>query len=194
VFRRRLRRHPVPYWLAAIALIALTVSTVAHVTDAAAAERARWGSLRPVLVAGRDLRPGDRVRGAHVRMVPAALVPRGALTHTTGATVVSWIGAGEVVLARRVTPAGLSATASRLPPGTRGIAVPVGQAPLPVEVGDRVDVVAAFDTDAVTIAVGAVVVAEDESAVTVAVDRDDAADVAYAVTAAAVTLVLSGAR
>jgi Flp pilus assembly protein CpaB len=147
-----------------------------------------------VLVAGRDLHPGDRVRGARVRMVPAALVPHGALTRRTEGTVVTWIAAGEVVLARRVAPAGLSATASRLPPGTRGIAVPVGQAPLPVEVGDRVDVVATVDTDAVTIATDAMVVAEDEAAVTVAVDRNDAADVAYAVTSAAVTLVLSGSR
>ena len=194
MLRLRQRLHPIAYWLAAIALLAATVSTVANLTDAAAAERARWGALRPVLVAGRDLRPGDRVRGAHVRMVPAALVPRGALTHETGGTVVSWIGAGEVVLARRVTPAGLSATASRLPPGTRGVAVPVGQAPLPVEVGDLVDVVATLDTSAVTIATGAVVVAENDAAVTVAVDRDDAADVAFAVTSAEVTLVLSGAR
>jgi hypothetical protein len=39
-----------------------------------------------------------------------------------------------------------------------------------------------------------VVIAVDEAAVTVAVDREDAASVAYAVTAAAVTLVLTGAR
>lgn len=194
MFRRRLRRHPFPYWLAAIALIAVTVSAVAHVTDAAAAERARWGALRPVLVAGRDLHPGDRVRGAHVERVPAALVPRGALTSPTNGTVVAEIAAGEVVLARRVAPSGLSATASRLPPGTRGIAVPVGQAPLPVEIGDRVDVVATLDTDAITIASDALVVAHDAAAVTVAVDRNDAADVAYAVTSATVTLVLSAVR
>lgn len=193
-FRRRLRRHPVAYWLVAIALIAITVSSVARLTDAASAERARWGELRPVVVAGRDLRPGDPLRGAHVERVPAALVPRGALRSLADATVVSWIAAGEVVLARRVTPAGLSATAARLPRGTRGVAVPVGQAPLPVEVGDRVDVIAAFDDRATTIAVGAEVVAEDEAAVTIAVDRQDAAQVAYAVSAATVTLVLSGAR
>ena len=194
MFRRRLRRHPLPYWLAVLVLLAVTVSSVEHVTGAAAAERARWGALRPVLVASRDLHPGDRVHGAHVRLLPAALVPRGALTHPSSATVVAEIAAGEVVLARRVAPAGLSATAARLPPGTRGIAVPVGQAPLPVEVGDRVDVVATLDTTAVTIATDAVVVAEDDAAVTVAVDRLDAPDVAYAVTSASVTLVLSGSR
>jgi Flp pilus assembly protein CpaB len=164
------------------------------VTGAAAAERRRWGDVQPVVVAVRALDPGDVLRGVEVRLVPAALVPSGALRSVRDATVVSSIAAGEIVLESRVTPGGLSAAAARLPTGTRGVAVPVGQAPLPVEIGDRVDVVASLESGAVTIADDAVVVAVDEAAVTIAVDRDEAADVAFAVTSAAVTLTLSGAR
>jgi Flp pilus assembly protein CpaB len=176
VHRRRLRqltRHPVPFWLAAIALTALTVSTVAHVAGAAADERARWGTQRAVLVARHDLSPGDPLRDVDVRMVPAALVPRGAARDASDRTVVQWIGAGEIVLARRLAPGGLSPTAARLPRGTRGVAVPQGQAPLPVEIGDHVDVVATLETS-----------------VTVATDAPRVAD---AVASATVTLVLSGA-
>jgi Flp pilus assembly protein CpaB len=192
--RRRRHRRPAPFWLAAVALTALTVSTVARVTGTAAAERARWGEQRPVVVARHDLRPGERLRDVDVRMVPAALVPRGAVAAPGGQVVAAWIAGGEIVVRDRLAPRGLSATAALLPPGSRGVAVPAGQAPLPVEVGDRVDVVATDDTSATTIARDAVVIAVDEAAVTVAVDREDAASVAYAVTAAAVTLVLTGAR
>jgi hypothetical protein len=191
---RRLTRHPVPFWIATVALAAVTASSIAHVAGAAADERARWGVRRAVLVARHDLAPGDALRDVEVRMVPAALVPRGAARDASDRTVVAWIGAGEIVLARRLAPDGLSATAARLPRGTRGVAVPQGQAPLPVEVGDRVDLVATLDTTSVTVATDAVVVAVNEDAVTVAVDRVDAPRVADAVASATVTLVLSGAR
>lgn len=194
-WRRRLLRRPLPFWLAALALTALTTSTVARVTGAAAAERDRWGERRPVLVARRDLHAGDALRDVEVRLVPAALVPRGAappdLVRGRRRVVTAWIAAGEVVLSRRLAPDGLSPTAARLPPGTRGVAVPQGQAPLPVEIGDRVDVIATLDSSTVTVARGAVVVAVGGDAVTIAVRRADAAHVAFAVTSAAVTLVLS---
>lgn len=191
---RRLLRRPIPFWLAALALTALTVSTVSRVSGAAAAERDRWGERRPVVVARHDLEPGDALRDVEVRMLPAALVPHGALRGADGQVVTAWIGAGEVVLSERVAPGGLSATAARLPPGTRGVAVPQGVAPLPVEVGDRVDVIATLDTTSVMVSTGATVIAVGDDAVTVAVDRVDAARVAFAVATAAVTLLLSGAR
>ena len=187
--RRRLRlrpRRPLPFWLAAVALTALTVSTVARVTGAAAAERDRWGERIDVLVASSDLEPGDELRG-ELRSVPAALVPAGArTTGAEGETVAAWIGAGEIVLESRLAPAGLSAVAALLPPGTRGVAVPLGLAPLPVEVGDRVDV-----HGATRLATDAVVVAVTEEAITVAVDAADAARVAYEAASGTVTLVLT---
>lgn len=187
--RRRLRlrpRRPLPFWLAALALTALTVSTVSRVADAAVAERERWGERLEVLVATADLEPGDALRG-DLRAVPAALVPAGAVTSAPdGELVASWIGAGEIVLAVRLAPAGLSPVAALLPAGTRGVAVPLGMAPLPVEVGDRVDV-----HGSTRLAADALVVAVREEAITVAVDAADAARVAYEAANGTVTLVLT---
>lgn len=187
--RRRLRfrlRRPIPFWIAAVALTALTVSTVARVADAAGAERARWGERIDVVVATADLAPGDALEG-ELRSVPAMLVPAGARTAPPdGELVAAWIGAGEIVLDERVAPAGLSAVAALLPPDTRGVAVPIGLAPLPVEVGDHVDV-----HGATLLASGALVVAVAAEAITVAVDETDAADVAYEAANGTVTLVLT---
>ena len=184
-FRLRFRR-PLPFWLAALALTALTVSTVARVTGAAAAERERWGERVEVLVAVADLEPGDELRG-ELRLVPAVLVPADARSApAAGETVAAWIGAGEIVLESRLAPAGLSAVTALLPPGTRGVAIPLGLAPLPVEVGDRVDV-----HGATRLAADAVVVAVSEEAITVAVGATDAARVAYEAASGTVTLVLT---
>lgn len=189
--RRRLRsrlrlRRPVPFWIAAVALTALTVSTVARVAGAAAAERERWGARIEVVVAARDLHPGDELRG-ELRSIPAALVPAGARTAPPGGELVAaWIGAGEIVLEHRVAPGGLSAVVALLPPGTRGVAVPIGLAPLPVAVGDHVDV-----HGSIPLAAGALVVAVSEQAITVAVDAADAGRVAYEAANGTVTLVLT---
>lgn len=189
---RRLLRRPIPWWVAAALLTVVTVATVGRLTSAAAAERDRWGESRAVVVAVGDHDAGDRLR-AELRSVPAAVVPAGALDAVpTSATVVVDIAAGEIVLGARLAPEGLSAVAARLPADSRGVAVPHGMAPLPVEVGDRVDVLASYESDTEVVTRDAIVVAVDEDAVTVAVDASEAADVAYAVNAAVVTLALSG--
>jgi hypothetical protein len=89
----------------------------------------------------------------------------------------------------------------------RSRAVPLALLPrhalagLPVEIGDRVDVLATFDTGAtgatgaeptVVVARDALVVAHADDAVTVAVERDIAPRVAYALAAGTITLALSG--
>jgi len=87
--------------------------------------------------------------------------------------------------------------ASRVPAGRRAVAVPT-VAGLPVEVGDRVDVLATFDTGAtgaeptIVVARDALVVAHEDDAVTVAVEQDAAPRVAYALAVGTITLVLSG--
>jgi Flp pilus assembly protein CpaB len=198
--RRRLRlriRRPIPYWLAACALVVLTVSTIARVTSAAADERARWGAPVDVVVAVHDLEPGDVLHAddVEVRRLPAALVARDAVHELDDGMVASaWTAAGEPLLAGRLAPAGLSPTAALLPTGTRGVAIPLGVAPLPVVTGDRVDVLATLDTSTVVIARRALVIAVGEEGVTVAVDESAAGDVASAVVVASVTLVLSGGR
>jgi hypothetical protein len=192
VRRRRVRlrfRHPLPYWLAVGVLAAVTAATLARVTDAAASERERWGERMLVAVALVDAGAGEAVT-AELREVPVGLVPEGALTVLPDGDVASaWIGAGEVVLEQRLAPAGLSPAAAMLPAGTRGVAVPVGIAPLPVAIGDRVDVLGPA-----LLAAGALVVAVTDDAVTVAVPGSAARRVADVVVTGTVTLVLSSAE
>lgn len=201
--RFRLPRRPALFWLAAVALAGLTSLTVARLVGGAQAEAARWGDVRPTLVArvdldaGAVLGPGD----TEVEHRPAALVPAGALEGPAeGQVLASPILRGEAVLAARLAPAGLSPTAAALPAGAVGIAVPT-EPGLPLRAGDIVDVLATFDPDTVgdgeptfPVARSGTVVGVTEGAVTVAVGVDEAPKVAFALTAGVVTLVLSAGR
>ncbi|HET7721777.1 MAG TPA: RcpC/CpaB family pilus assembly protein, partial [Acidimicrobiales bacterium] len=104
----------------------------------------------------------------------------------------------------RLAPDGLSPVAARIPPGHRAVAVPTAaggfatEAP-PVEVGDRVDVLATFDVlepDApptAPVARDALVIEVADSRISLAVEADDAAPVAFALARGTVTLALVGA-
>ncbi|MCU1378191.1 MAG: hypothetical protein JWN29_1174, partial [Acidimicrobiales bacterium] len=144
----RLRfRRPLPFWLLAGLVAVATAALVGHLVADAAAERDRWGTLRPTVVATADVDGGERLTAGDVtvRRLPAALVPAGALRSLPAASLAAVdIHAGEAVLAARLVGPGSSAVAARLPAGTRGVAVPSGSG-LPLEVGDRVDVLATFD-------------------------------------------------
>jgi len=130
------------------------------------------------------------------RSVPIALLPRRALaTLPPDAVAAVDLTPGEIVLAQRLT--GRSTVAARLPSGTRAVAVPTGGG-LPLEIGDRVDVLATFDTGdpaaepTLAVASDALVLAVDEDAATVAVSQSAAPRVAYALAVGTITLVLSG--
>lgn len=202
--RASLVRRPPWFWIAAVVLAAATGLTAARLLGQASAEAARWGDLRPTLVAATDLEPGSVVDpgDAVVEQLPVALVPAGALDGPAdGRTVAATIHRGEAVLAERLAPAGLSATAAVLPPGSVGIAVPAGPGALPLEAGDNVDVLATFDPDASSggeptfpVARRASVASVGEESVTLAVAEDEAPRVAFALTAGVVTLVLSAGR
>jgi Flp pilus assembly protein CpaB len=196
--RRRPRHRRALVVLLAVLVGVATMGVVQQAEDAAAA----WGEGVPVLVAIRDLRPGDRLDPGTVRVRtrPRATVPDGALTELPAdRRAAEAIYAGEVVRAERLAPSGLSALAARLPAGTRAIAVPVDAGTLPpLEVGDRVDVLVALPSDVAgdgppgfPIATSAPVVDVSETAVTVAVRADDATRIAVALGAGAVTLALT---
>lgn len=185
--RRRLFRHPVPFWIAAIAVAAITTSSISRAASAADAARDRWGRLVEVTIARDDLAPGDEIGASDVEVlrVPAGLVPSDAVDgDVVGRVATSWVASGEIVLAPRVS-------SSLLPPGTRGVAVPHGMARLPVQLGDRVDLLATFETETVTVAIDAVVIAAADDAITVAVDERDVEAVASALTIGSVMPVLS---
>jgi Flp pilus assembly protein CpaB len=194
----RLRRRPSAYWLLAVALALLTTLVVTRAVGRAEAGAARLGGLRPAVVALATLPPGATVGpgDTEVRRLPTALVPPGAVARPPeGAVVASTVHEGEVVLGARLAPAGTSPLAAALPPGTRGVAVPVEAAALPVEAGDVVDVLATFDPDladgadpTVAVARGALVVDVAAEGVVVAVTPGQAPRVAFAVAAGAVAL------
>jgi hypothetical protein len=194
----RLRRHRrVPYWLTAGAVALVTAVVVARLAAGAAAERNRWGEVRTALVVTERVAAGDDLAGrVTTRSLPVAVLPQGSLAALPRTAVAAAdLVPGELVLAHRLT--GRSALAARLPRGTRGIAIPTADG-LPVEPGDRVDLLATLDTGetgsepTVVVARDAVVLSAEEDAVTVAVDDAAAARVAYALAVGAVTLVLSG--
>jgi Flp pilus assembly protein CpaB len=199
--RFRLRRRPLPYWLLCAVVALATGGLVARLVGDAAAERARWGSLRPTVVLRHTVAAGEPIVAgdARVRMLPAGVVPGHALRRLpVGAVAAVELGAGEVLVDRRLLGHGPSAIAARLPRGTRAIAIPEAGA-LPLHIGDRVDVLATFDPETspddaptFTVARAATVVHVGHDAVTIAVTTTAAPKVAYALAAGAVTLVLSG--
>lgn len=197
---RRIARTPVVFWSATAALALLTATATARLVGRAAAEAARYGGLRPVLVATRAVPVGATLTAADtaVRRVPAAFVPPGALRALpAGRRVVVPLHPGEAVLAAHLSPAGAGGLAALLPPGTRAVAVPTGEATPPVRVGDAVDVIAVFATDAGTepafaVARAARVVAVGGDRVTVAVSPEEAARIAFALVAGQVVLAAVG--
>ncbi len=197
--------------LGVAALAAATALTVVSLVDAAGAARDRWGDTRPVVVARRDLAPGDVLDAGAVeaRDLPVAVVAEAALAEApAGAVVRQPIAAGEPLVAGRLAPAGLTGAAALVPPGERAMAVPAGPAGRPpVAVGDRVDVMAVVPAGTLPLAADAgpgasgaafalvdqaLVVDVTDEAVTVTVPVADAPRVAWALAGASVVIALAG--
>lgn len=203
---RRARRAAAAWWTVAAVAAALAGSHAFDAARAAADARSAWGESIEVAVAARDLAVGDVVSALDVTLAPRprAVVPAGALEEVpVHRVVVSPVAAGEVLLAARVAPDGLTGIAALVPVGHRAVAVPVdgslGAASPEVRVGDRVDVLATFDvvdpsgSPAGVVAGAVTVVAVDETTVTLAVPRDDAPRVAFAAARGTVALAIVGA-
>jgi pilus assembly protein CpaB len=196
--RRRPRHRQVLVIVLALLAGFATMGVVQRAEDAAAA----WGTSVPVLVATRDLAPGEPLdaTSSHIEPRPGPLVPDDALhARQDDVRVAEAIYAGDIVRAARLAPAGLSAVAARLPAGTRAMAVPVEPGLVPtLTVGDRVDVLVALAPEAAgggppgfVLAAAAPVVDVDDAAVTIAVPADAAPRLAVAFGAGAVTLALT---
>jgi Flp pilus assembly protein CpaB len=202
--RRLFRRSPLPFWVLTLGLAAGTGLFVARLVDEASAAATRYGRLRAVPVVVRPVQAGQVVGPADVarRSVPAAFVPAGEVTgDAAGRVALVPLVPGEVLLQARLAPWGLRGAAALLPPGTRALAVPAGPGGRPpLQPGDRVDVLATFEhgeaegaRPTFAVASGALVVHvdDDDETVTVAVPAGDAPRLAFALTAASVTLALS---
>lgn len=198
----RLRRSPLPFWALAVALALATGLTVARLAGEAADRAERLGGLVEVPVASRAVDAGSVVRAAdvEVRSLPRALVPSGPVARSAaGRVAVVPLVPGEVVLASKLAPDGLTGVAALVPPGLRALAVDVGEGGLPLRRGNRVDVLATFDVAGAdegpptfAVATAALVVDARDGAVTVAVGADEAPRVAFALTSGSVTLALTG--
>ena len=148
-----------PTWLlatlAVVAGLAAFWSTRRFLDENAAGVRRHWEqryALRPVLVAARDLTPGQVLQSSDLarREMPAGFVPSGTFADTefdkaVGQRLASVLRAGDPVGEGAIegrTPA----LAYRLPEGSRAVTVPVdevsSQAGL-VRPGDRVDLMLA---------------------------------------------------
>jgi len=200
---RRLTRSPFAYWVAVVILAACTALTIAGQVDKAGAQAARYGRLRPIVLATRTVELGSVVEPTDVvvRAMPAAFLPEGALAVTSdvvGRTVVVPVFRGAAVLAANLAPDGLEGLAALLPADARVVAVPTGPASVPLRRGDRVDVLATFDPPPAgkeptfPVAEAALVVDVGPEAVSLAVAAGESRRVAYAVAAGVVTLALTG--
>lgn len=209
----RLRRHPLPFWCLALALALVTALTVTRLLAQAADRAARLGGLRDAPVATRAVDAGQVLssRDVAVRRLPAALLPSAPLASSpAGHVVIVPLAPGEVVLEAKLAPWGVRGVAALVPPGMRALAVPVDHGGLALRRGDRVDVLATFDTTGddgggagaggeaggvdptFAVSSGALVVDVADGAVTVAVAPDDAPRAAFAIARGTVTLALAG--
>jgi hypothetical protein len=213
---RRALARPAPRRLGVATLAVAAGLTVTSLVGGAGAARDRWGDTRPVVVASRDLEPGDVLHGGatEVRDLPAAVLGDAVLTEAPeGAVVRHPILAGEPVVTARLAPAGLVGAAALVPPGERAVAVPTGPAPTPpLVVGDRVDVLTVLPAGpapeagdrpggvgapgasdpAFALVEQAAVVDVADGVVTVAVPEADAPRVAWALGHGSVVLALAG--
>jgi hypothetical protein len=194
-------RRPPLRLVAAVLLAALCGVAVLRVTDRAEAAVARYGAGSPAWVVRRDLAPGDVVAGGDVTLDrrPAAFVPDGAVADDpVGRRVVAEAAPGEVLTEARLAGGDRRGAAALVPVGWRAVAIPAVDAALPVEVGQRVDVIAAGTgvdgsaTGAVVAEDGVVVHVADDAVVTVAVTASAAARVVAALAGGYVALALVG--
>ena len=101
--RLALARRPWVYWAVVAALATIAAVVVHSEMSSIAAERDRWGTTRAVLVAERQLEPGDPIAAVLVDL-PLAVIPDGALTGDPGgARTRQRVASGEVLTELDVT-------------------------------------------------------------------------------------------
>lgn len=189
----RLRRRPALYWALAVAV----AIAVARVAAALGPQPPPLGPMQDVAVAAHAVKAGTVLAGGDIRWRrwPAGLLPDTALvTDPVGQTAAVALVAGEPLISARLGRGGGLA----VPTGQRALTVPVTAAAPPLKPGDRVDVLATFDTGdtgdgapTAPVALGALVIDVRPDAVTVAVPTADAPKVAFAIAKAAITLALT---
>lgn len=185
----------------AVALALACSLVVLRATGRAEAAVDRYGRQATAWVVRSDLVPGDAIGAGDVtaELRPAAFVPAGAVADDpTGRRAAGLLRPGEVVVEHRLAGGDRRGAAALVPQGWRAVAVPALEAALPVEVGQRVDVLAAMDPSGtgpvgtVVAPDGVVVHVADDGTVTVAVPPSQAGRVIAALASGLVALALVG--
>lgn len=178
--RRRLRQTR--WQLAAVAAVIVAAAATIHTLWQAEAARSAWTDTQLVVVAANDVEAGSTLNDADLRIaeLPIAGIPKSAveppLPDLVGRVVTRPVFAGEVMVAGRLAPQGLSPTAQRIPSGYRAMTVPTTQTSPVVSTGDRIDLVSvptaapgSQHSPGTTIATGIEVLDVTAAAITVAV-------------------------
>jgi pilus assembly protein CpaB len=199
--RVALRRQPIAFWTLAVVAVGATWWAAHTATDQLADGAQAYGTLVEVAVTTRDIAAGERIEPSDVRLaeLPRDLVPDAALSRLEpGVTARESLVAGEAIVPSRLAPLGAEGLAASLGPEERAVAIPVDGHRPELLVGQRVDVLASSPPSSATarpdtraIAEGAEVLDVDEGGITVAVSVDDAHDIATALSAAMITVVVT---
>jgi SAF domain len=181
-----LARSPWLYWAVVAALAGAAGLFVMRAADGVEAARESWGDSRRVLVATRDVEPGDLLDGAaDLRPLPAPMLPPDAVTELEeGAVARQRIAAGEVVVAHDLGPSGAPQTL--IPSGWLAVAISE-----PVASGARVGNAVSVATGGVVLATEGIVVGLVGEALLVAVPADIAPQVAQAASTGDVAVLLA---
>lgn len=194
---RRVTRSPLVFWALVLTLALLTASVVSGAIGNARSLAARYGPLRPLVVAARPVERGTALAAddVAVREVPASYLPEGSSGEPgpiVGRVVVVPLQAGEAVLPGHLAPDGLSAVTALVPAGRRAVSVPAGSSAPPLHRGDTVDLLATLEDQAtLAVAVDAPVLDVASDSATVAVTPAEAKAVALALSQGAVTVALT---
>ena len=196
---QRVLRDPaaVRYWLLVTAAALVLATGVGHVVGRAESTREGWGQTEVVQVLTRSVRAGDPLDDAFTESRwPRSLVPDAAIDELAdGATANGDLDAGTPLTASQVQDPSTDAATDE-----RTIAIPLGDAVVPLRPGDRVDVWATVDPSLVAdggvatrrVAIGARVTDMGDEAAVLRVESGQVAEVAEAVATATITLVGRG--
>lgn len=162
------------------------------------ADRRAWGTMAEAVVVRQPVAAGSVVDAADVAVEPRpqGVVPHGAATEVdavVGSATRTALVPGEVVVAERLAGRGMAGTAAVVPAGRRALAVPHDLAALPLQIGDRVDLVGGgAPWGGGLLAQRAVVVGVGDAGVVVAVTDEEVVAVAGGLGVGEVVVALRG--
>lgn len=198
---RQIRYRRIPYWTL-VGLVG-TIAFASWNSTLRAADEALtdWGETAHVPVAIARIEPGETITEANItwRELPLGLLAGEPSPDPAGRAATDLILTDEVVAEERLGAPGADGTAALVPTGALGIAVPLDDTIPPLDVGDRVELLANMaelseSTEDAPVGNRSVtsgtIVAVHEHSVTVAVPAQNAGPAASAVAYGAATLAL----